>query len=823
MDIVITSVSRFWGVFWIDASSDDSAKHTFSSIAQIGGVDRNIRAAKSWLSSLELPWLLLIDNADDPQIPIEDYFPEGERGFVLVTTRVPKHRRHGTIGKRFYRFENLETEAASELLLKAAAVTCPWDSSAREAAAHIARALGCLPLALVHAGTAIANNLCELGNYMNFYKRSWDKIRQAWKDSRHFQDEEDDANMKVYSSYEVLYQKLEKTTTRTSQDAIELLKVFSFLRREDIRFDVLTAAAKNPWVETELREGGDRESKRAKIDSKPKSWIQFLKYVTFMAREVVFMDRTPPVLPGILRDVQSPASFEDFDFRLRAALSLLTQLSLISYHEEANSYSMHPLVHVWVRQRPQMGTGEQAIWCQAAATTLVQAIILSPSGTTNENAALQRDLVPHVVELRSHQSQIRKRIVENQRLRQKPWPVAEPRFGTRQAIESVKFSLVYSQGGLWNEAEGLQLVVKNYLCEKLGLEHQLTMAVMMLLSLTYMQQSRQNKAASLRRQVFQACMNSLGPDHPKTLKAMDFLAESCTLQGRFNEARQLNEKAVERMTEILGADHEDTLIAVDNLGIVMSRYFLYEKALDLHLKAMTGMERILGPTDLRTLSAAEHVALTYMEVGGEHLDRAHMMQAQVLEERRQKLGKEHPYTLLAIANLARIKAALNRTDEAEEFLRTAIPIAERNLGENHAGTLLGRVWLSQVLVRQQRYSEAEEILTKVVQRQRYESSAREDGEHTDRIQALWFLLKCYQLQGKIEDAIRIGIELSEGVSMIGGEGLGKQHVFAKMLADKHEELLVAQRASVAELAEEITAEITADPSITVPQHPEVGG
>lgn len=286
----------------------------------------------------------------------------------------------------------------------------------------------------------------------------------------------------------------------------------------------------------------------------------------FMAREVVYMDRTPPVLPSILRDVQSPASLDDFDDRLRAALSLLAQFSLIYYHEEANSYSIHPLVHVWVRERPQISTGEQAIWCQAAATTLVQAIILSLSGTTNENAALQRDLVPHVVELRSRQSQIRKRIVENQRLRKQPWPVPEPRFGNRQAIESVKFSLVYSQGGLWNEAEELQLAVTNYLCEKLGLEHQLTMAIMLLLSLTYMQQSRQKKAAGLRRQVFQACMNSLGPDHPKTLKAMDFLAESCALQGGFNEARQLHERAVERMIEILGPDHEDTLVAVDNLG-----------------------------------------------------------------------------------------------------------------------------------------------------------------------------------------------------------------------------------------------------------------
>ena len=762
------------------------------------------------MSSLEYPWLLLIDNADDPKISVEDYFPEGEMGLILVTTRVPTNRRHGTIGKRYYQFENLKPDEANELLLRAADASCPWDASAKEAATVITRALGCLPLALVHAGTAIANNLCELENYMNFYRRSWDRIRQAWKDSGHFQDHGDDDNMNVYSSYEILYQKLEKTMTQASQDAAELLKIFSFLNRENIRFDLLTAAAKNPWAEKELRERGERKSKELDTYSKPKPWIQRLRHVFFVAQQVIFMDRTPPVLPRILRDIESSSLAEDIDFRFRAALSLLTQYSLISYHEEANSYYIHPLVHDWVRERPQMRTGERAIWCQAAATTLAQAIILSPSGSTNENVALQKDLLPHVIELRSCQLEIRNEIVKNRRPRKRPWPVCEPIFGTRQAIESAKFSLVYTCGGLWNEAEGLQVAVKNYLCERLGLEHQLTIAAMLLLSHTYLRQGRQNKAAALRRQAFQSCMNSFGADHPKTLKAMDYLAESCRLQSRWKEARQLSEKAIARMTNILGADHEDTLIAVDNLGEIMARYWDWEKAKDLHEKAMSRMQHVLGPTDLRTLSAMEHVAKTYLELGGDLLERAQEIQTQVLEERRKQLGKEQPFTLLATANLARIKAALGQTNEAEDLLRTALRIAGRNLGENHNGTIMGKIWLAQVLLAKKRYREAEEILTQVVQRQKYESSARDDGEHADRIFALWVLLQCYQLDGKVDDAIRIGTDLSEAVNTIGGEGLGKQHKFAELLAKKQEELAAAQRTSVAEPLETVATNVTVD-------------
>lgn len=75
--------------------------------------------------------------------------------------------------------------------------------------------------------------------------------------------------------------------------------------------------------------------------------------------------------------------------------------------------------------------------------------------------------------------------------------------------------------------------------------------------------------------------------------------------------------------------------------------------------AMTGMEHALGPTDWRILMAKENLALTFTEVKVECLDSAHEMMRRVLEESRKTLGKEHPYTLLAMVKLARIENALN--------------------------------------------------------------------------------------------------------------------------------------------------------------------
>jgi hypothetical protein len=171
--------------------------------------------------------------------------------------------------------------------------------------------------------------------------------------------------------------------------------------------------------------------------------------------------------------------------------------------------------------------------------------------------------------VRKCQETIRARLAENQKLRRRSWPVLAPQFGRRQAIQTAKFSLVYSQCGLWNEEEAPQVVVKDFICGKLGMEHPASRRILLFLAGTYWQQARTNEAGALQQQVIGSCMRALGPDHPETLKVMDTLGASRCFQGRFKEAKELHEKAIDGMTRTLGPEHEDTLVAVNNLGRVM--------------------------------------------------------------------------------------------------------------------------------------------------------------------------------------------------------------------------------------------------------------
>ena len=193
----------------------------------------------------------MIDNADDEDIPINDYFPGGERGHILITTQDPDLKVHGTVG--YYEFEGLAEDEAAKLLLKAAGVSKPWKSSAI-VAASICKALGYLPLALVHAGTAIAGGLTTLKGYVEYFEKTLQRLRQRAQAAGYKIDEGQEKKQKkkdvfatyVFASYDGLYQHLEEQTDQDAKDATEILKLFAFLDCNNVRLDFLEHAARKP-------------------------------------------------------------------------------------------------------------------------------------------------------------------------------------------------------------------------------------------------------------------------------------------------------------------------------------------------------------------------------------------------------------------------------------------------------------------------------------------------------------------------------------------------------------------------------------------------
>lgn len=174
----------------------ETAKESFATIGKLGGLEATEGAGKYWLSQLTKPWLLIIDNADNPDLDLKSFFPRCDRGHVLVTTRNPDFRIHGTAGS--IELKGLRAGEALHLLLECAKIARPWDATTEYCGQEISRALGYLALALVQAGTAVFRKICDLKDYLNFHSLYWSK-RQAR--SRSTTEEKGDEDV-IYSAFD---------------------------------------------------------------------------------------------------------------------------------------------------------------------------------------------------------------------------------------------------------------------------------------------------------------------------------------------------------------------------------------------------------------------------------------------------------------------------------------------------------------------------------------------------------------------------------------------------------------------------------------------
>ncbi|TAQ86299.1 hypothetical protein B7494_g5375 [Chlorociboria aeruginascens] len=788
-------VQNFWGVFFVDASSRKNASGSYSEIAKIGGVEPNEKAAKNWLATRDLPWLLIVDNADDDEIRLEELLPAGTKGCILITSRNPAHRSYGTVGERYLELLPMEKEEANLLILRAAEEPSPWTKTVKDSANVLCQALGYLPLALVHAGKAILLGLCSWHGYLTLNDRQVQRIRRERIHQRsrslarnRRRVEEDDTNMNVFSSYEILYQSLTSSQDQSFQDAVELLHVFSYLHFQNIRLDILINAAINPLKEARQREkeaSEDRELQQKLMNPKRRTWSIWIREQVIHLTQ--YLD-TPPSVPAALKnpDGLGESRFEDeLHVRLSMALTVLVSRSLITKQDRYESrYSMHPLVHKWVRERPDMAVSQQALWCQVAANILSKDILLPPLGDTEDERKMRRELLPHIIHVRSCQQVIRDMLEENRTRRKFHWLMIVIDFGRLQAVEAARFSRVYSECGLFNEALDLQSKARAFITQTLGEEHLLSIQITLVLAGTLHELSRVSEAVQLQRRVYDICVKSLSQDHPLTLKVTDLLGSSLCFQGRWTESLNLHEKAVEGLSNVFGDAHENTLKAIGNLARVYLRRLEFEKAAELQEIAWKGMKKRMGESHIETLVCLEDLALSYVKLGEHHLAECHNMMTFVLEHRTKALGKEQPYTLLAMCNLGRVKLAMGQYDEAARYIKEAVTIAERNLGEDHFGVLAGKMYYAQALVHQGRCEEAEEIFCTVVDKQQYKKASDEYGEHPDRIVALWYLTGCLERQGKFQKALEICEGLVESLQRIGGKGLGTKHKFAILLQEE---------------------------------------
>jgi hypothetical protein len=214
------TITRFWGVFWVDVSTTHLAESAFLDIA-----GRLQIPAQTWedgrqgLATTQHPWLLVLDNADNPSVDYQRYFPTGSSGMVMLTSRNERCKRYAT--QRHILLDGLPDAEACELLLSAADVPGRQRQTFQDDAQAITALLQSHPLALILAGSYVSRGHCTLARYPDVYEKQRRRLLtfELTQAQSRYRD--------VYATFEASADILQSSATESAGDALQLLPVLA--------------------------------------------------------------------------------------------------------------------------------------------------------------------------------------------------------------------------------------------------------------------------------------------------------------------------------------------------------------------------------------------------------------------------------------------------------------------------------------------------------------------------------------------------------------------------------------------------------------------
>ncbi|KAJ7460331.1 hypothetical protein FB451DRAFT_1371778 [Mycena latifolia] len=639
LKFVEESASQFTDIFLIDTSTIETIDVGLKTIAATKSVGDSSADGLQWLQGEHNEWLLLFDNADDPKLDLNKYFPQCSHGNILITSRNPGLC---VYAGSYSHVSDMEAPDAVDLLLRSAAKdTTDYH---RETAAQIVKVLHYLPLAIIQAGAFVAKS-GNLESYLALYAHNRARLLNERPAQSH-----DDYAWTVYTTWQISFDQL-------SQQAKTFLQLCSFLHYQGISEDIFKNASKYT-----LKPSGP---------SKVELELPF----------------------KLLSQISGPSGFWD-PFFFMDVTNELRAYSLINFDSEKNVLSIHPLVHDWTRT---------TLSNQEHHHCMIMIVGMSLAQLSDEDITLASQwMMPHIDVLMKGKSHgivdfaldyakvylftgnaKTAELLELTVLKGRKELLGEEHPDTLEAMYWLAWT--YDELGKLKEAEELDLEVFQKRKNVLGDNHPQTLSVMGNLALVYNRLGKLKEAEELAAVLLQKQRNVLGPNHPDTLTTMGTLASIYKEQGNFQEAEQLEVVALEKWKKVLGDNHPDTMHTMGNLGVTYHRQGKFHEAEVLGLVVLEKRKNLLGGSHPDTLRSMGNLAGTYKELG--RLQEAESLEVGVLEKRHVILGDNHPDTIRVMGTLAATYNQLGKLREAEELQILVLNKQKNILGNIHPDTL----------------------------------------------------------------------------------------------------------------------------------------
>ncbi|KAF8594052.1 TPR-like protein, partial [Ceratobasidium sp. AG-I] len=461
-------------------------------------------------------WLLVLNNADDPNLNLREFFPACVHGDILVTTRNQQMRAHTHESSSYCSVGGMLPQDALALMLKASG------AGGEEHEAEIANTLdfGYFALAIVQSGAYMRATQCGLAEYQGLLK----SVRERLLAERGTE-QTDDYGMSLYASWEISHRQLTPRATH-------LLRMMSFMHHEGISEAFFKIASDNA--------------------------VSYTPYIPLNKAQNTTMSTWDPL------------ALKDLTNQLRA-------FSLLDYDTHSCSYSMHPLVQEWCRtSTPNAVTMRDcAAWVlslfvkwdfdsdnQALRRRLLPHVL-----------ALGLDVVQTAPDVAQNLSLVYHEagyMKESETLFAVALQASRAVLGNEDPVTLAcmhHLAATLSVQGKLEEAVVLLTEVVEIEKRVLAHEHPGTISSMNTLAVTYCNQERWQESEALFLEVIEARKRIIGPEHRDTLISLGGLAWVYLGQGQLSKAEALFVEVVEIMQWTIGGEHQITMKVMHSLAM----------------------------------------------------------------------------------------------------------------------------------------------------------------------------------------------------------------------------------------------------------------
>ncbi|MBW5485404.1 FxSxx-COOH system tetratricopeptide repeat protein [Streptomyces bambusae] len=687
--VALEYVHRFMAdydlVWWISSEQTDDVVASLAELAVRLGAQTGEDMAAASQEAVDLlrrgvptsRWLLVFDNADDPET-LKRFFPPGGPGHVLVTSRNQTWSQYGDAlpVDVFLREESIE-----HLQRRAPGLTT-------DDAEQVAVAVGDLPLAVEQAGAWIAETATPVSAYLEQLAQQAARVLALNQPAGYPEP--------VAATWNVSIERLQSR----SPAAVRLLQLCAFFAPEPISANLLYSkemidALKpyDPSLQEKLVLGRViREIGRfalAKVDQVGNS-IQVHRLVQAVIRAQLTEEEQREARHAVHRILAGARPDDDEPIDNPGTWPRFTTIwphlnpSEARYCKEPETRRLliDRVRYLWKRgdfkAAYQLGEELRAAWREQLGNDDLQYLYL-----------------------RFHLSNIlrsRGRFVEAKELDEVTLERQRAALGPSHPHTYMTTSgLAMDLGALGRYGEAMELATAAY--EGFGQifheAHPRTLAAANNLALNLRMVGRYTRAREIDQEVFDRRTEVLGPEHPYTLSSAQNLARDLREVGRYDDSVQLLSRTYEIYKQQLGRAFPGTLSAAKNLAVSLRRAGDLEDARRLTTATRNRYRAKYTSVNPDLLACELNLAADLFATGDPA--GARELAQEVVDEYMKVPGERHPYTLAAVNNLAVFHWGAGAPEAAEPMLRQTVRLMEEVLGDMHPHTVFGHLNLANVL------------------------------------------------------------------------------------------------------------------------------